>query len=559
MVRIQGKGVSAGIGMGQLRFYCGASEAINKSIAQDADVQWQRFGEAQAVAAKQLGDLAEKARREAGEDAALLFETHQMMIGDEDYEAAVERMIREEKLIAEAAVSCTGEQFAAMFESMDDSYMRSRAADVRDVTNRMIEILCGKSESGMAFDMPVVLAAEDLAPSQTIQLDRTKILGLITVKGSAFSHTAILARALGIPAVVGVGEELGMEYEGHQVIIDGDSGGVIIDPDEKTHKRMLERKEEQLAYQKMLEALKGKQSVTCDGQRIRVCCNIGSVEDVHSVLANDGEGIGLLRSEFLYLNAKDYPSEEEQFEAYKAVLSRMDGREVIIRTCDIGADKQIDYLKLPREENPALGLRALRLSLSRPDVLRTQLRALYRASVYGNLGIMFPMVVSVWEVREVKHLIERVKAELREEGVSYSDAVKIGVMIETPAAAMISDLLACEVDFFSCGTNDLTQYTLACDRYSSLGRFYDPHHLAVLRLIRLVVDNAHKRGVWVGVCGELGADPDMTQTLLAIGVDELSVSPHAVLPVRSAVRCADMRRTRAMILGALDSGEALHL
>ena len=559
MVRIQGKGVSAGIGMGQLRFYRGASEAINKSIAQDTDAQWQRFRAAQAVAAKQLGDLAEKARREAGEDAALLFETHRMMIGDEDYVAAVERMIREEKLIAEAAVSCTGDQFAAMFESMDDSYMRSRATDVRDVTSRMIEILCGKSESGMAFDMPVVLAAEDLAPSQTIQLDRTKILGLITAKGSAFSHTAILARALGIPAVVGVGEELGMEYEGHQVIIDGDSGGVIIDPDEKIHKRMLERKEEQLAYQKMLEALKGKQSVTCDGQRIRVCCNIGSVEDVHSVLANDGEGIGLLRSEFLYLNAKDYPSEEEQFEAYKAVLSRMDGREVIIRTCDIGADKQIDYLKLPREENPALGLRALRLSLSRPDVLRTQLRALYRASVYGNLGIMFPMVVSVWEVREVKHLIERVKAELREEGVSYSDAVKIGVMIETPAAAMISDLLAREVDFFSCGTNDLTQYTLACDRYSSLGRFYDPHHLAVLRLIRLVVDNAHKRGVWVGVCGELGADPDMTQTLLAIGVDELSVSPHAVLPVRSAVRCADMSRTRTVILGALDSGEALHL
>jgi len=557
---IQGKGVSAGVAMGPLYFYRRTAAEARFYTVEDTDTQWRRFKDAQAAAIGQLGELAEKARQEAGEDAALLFETHQMMAQDMDYEASVEGMIKEEKLGAEIAVSRTGDMFAQMFAQMDDSYMQSRAADVKDVSRRIIAVLCGAVQGGIASDMPVLLAADDLAPSETIQLDKRKILGFVTACGSGSSHTAILARAMGIPAVVGMGDRLKMEYEGHPAIIDGGTGAVIIDPDEETRACMMKTREEQLAFRKTLESLRGQPNETKDGQKIRVCCNIGSPEEVHAVLENDGDGVGLLRSEFLYLNAKTYPTEDEQFEAYKAVLSDMDGREVIIRTCDIGADKRIDYFDLPKEENPAMGMRALRISLSRLDFFRTQLRALYRASVCGRLGIMFPMVASVWEIREVKKLIERVKAELREEGVSYSEHVKIGVMIETPAAAVMSDRLAGEVDFFSCGTNDLTQYTLACDRQrSDLGRFYDPYHPAVLRLIRMVVENAHKSGVWVGVCGELGADMEMTETFLAIGVDELSVSPRAVLPLRSVIRNTDMSGKRAKILEALETGDTQQL
>ena len=482
------------------------------------------------------------------------------MAEDMDYEESIEGIIKEEGLNAEIAVSRTSEQFAEMFESMDDSYMQARAADVKDVSGRIIAILCGVVQGGIASEVPVLLAADDLAPSETIQLDKSKILGFITAHGSGSSHTAILARTMGIPAIVGMGDSLKMEYEGRNVIVDGGTGAVVIDPDDETRERMMKKHEEQLEFQKMLETLKGQENVTKDGQKIRVYCNIGSVEDVHSVLANDGNGIGLFRSEFLYLDSKTYPTEEEQFEAYKAVLSQMDGREVVIRTCDIGADKQIDYFELPKEENPAMGMRALRISLSRPDFFRTQLRALYRASAYGKLAIMFPMVTSVWEVRETKKLIESVKAELRAQGVPYSEHVEIGVMIETPAAAMMSDRLAREVDFFSCGTNDLTQYTLACDRQNNdLGRFYDPHHPAVLRLIKMVVDNAHKNGIWVGICGELGADLEMTETFLAIGVDELSVSPRAVLPLRNVIRNTDMTEKREKILEALDSDDTQHL
>ena len=552
MITIQGKGVSTGIGMGPLYFYRRASAEIKLRVIEDVEAEWQRFKDAQAVAIEQLGELAEKAREEAGDDAAFLFETHQMMAEDMDYEEAIEGIIKEEKLNAEIAVSRTSDQFAEMFEMMDDSYMQARAADVKDVSSRIIAVLCGAQSRGIDSDVPVLLAADDLAPSETIQLDKSKILGFITAQGSGSSHTAILARTMGIPAIVGMGDSLKMEYEGRQVVVDGGTGAVVIDPDEETLSRMLAKREEQLAFQKMLETLKGQENVTKDGKKIRVYCNIGSPEDVHAVLSNDGDGIGLFRSEFLYLNSATYPTEDEQFEAYKAVLSEMNGREVIIRTCDIGADKQIDYFELPKEENPAMGMRALRISLSRMDFFRTQLRALYRASAYGKLGIMFPMVTSVWEVREAKKLCESVKAELRAEGVPYSEHVEIGIMIETPAAAVMSDRLAKEVDFFSCGTNDLTQYTLACDRQNNdLGRFYDPHHPAVLRLIKMVVDNAHRNGIWVGICGELGADLDLTETFLAIGVDELSVSPRAVLPLRNAIRNTDMSDKTEKILDAL--------
>ncbi len=556
MITIQGKGVSTGIGMGPLYCYRRAKAEIKQYTVDDTQAEWQRFKDAQAVAMAQLGELAEKARAEAGDEAALLFETHQMMAEDLDYEEAIQDLIENEAWNAEAAVSEIAGQFHDMFASMDDEYMRGRAADVKDVSGRILNILCGVVQGGINSDVPVLLASDDLAPSETIQLDKSKILGFITSYGSSSSHTAILARTMGIPAIVGLGDQLDVIYEGRQVVVDGATGAVIIDPTDDVMADFVAKREEQLRQRALLETLKGQENITKDGKKIRVYCNIGSPEDMDAVKMNDGGGIGLFRSEFLYLNSATYPTEDEQFEAYKAVLTGMGDKEVIIRTCDIGADKQIDYFELPKEENPAMGMRALRISLSRPGFFRTQLRALYRASAYGNLGIMFPMVTSVWEVRETKKLIESVKKELHDEGIPYSDHVEIGVMIETPAAAIISDRLAKEVDFFSCGTNDLTQYTLACDRQNNdLGRFYDPHHLSVVRLLKLVVENAHKNGVWVGICGELGADLEMTETFLAIGVDELSVSPRAVLPLRNKIRSLDMTEATARILAEID-GEA---
>ena len=553
MITIQGKGVSSGIGMGPLYFYRRAKAEIKRYTVDDRQTEWLRFKGAQSVAMDQLGDLAEKAREEAGDEAAMLFETHQMMAEDLDYEEAIQALITEDGLNAEAAVCDTAEQFAAMFEAMDDEYMKGRAADVKDVSSRIISILCSVVQGCIDSDVPVLLASDDLAPSETIQLDKSKILGFITSFGSSSSHTAILARTMGIPAIVGLGDQLDPIYEGRQVVVDGATGAVIIDPTEAVFADFVAKREEQMQQRAMLETLKGQENVTKDGQKVRVYCNIGSPEDVDAIKVNDGSGIGLFRSEFLYLNSSTYPTEEEQFEAYKAVLTGMGDKEVIIRTCDIGADKQIDYFELPKEENPAMGMRALRISLSRPGFFRTQLRALYRASAYGNLGIMFPMVTSVWEVRETKKLIESVKKELQEEGIPYSEHVEIGVMIETPAAAIISDRLAKEVDFFSCGTNDLTQYTLACDRQNNdLGRFYDPHHLSVVRLLKMVVENAHRNGIWVGICGELGADLDMTETFLAIGVDELSVTPRAVLPLRNKIRSLDMGSVREQILAEIE-------
>ena len=552
MITIQGKGVSAGVGVGPLYFYRRATVEIHNTTVEDTDAEWHRFKGAQTGAVEQLGVLAEQARAEAGDEAAMLFETHQMMAEDLDYEEAIEDLIINQKLNAEAAVSQVAEQFAAMFAAMDDTYMQARAADVQDVSQRIIGILCGVVQGGIASDVPVLLAADDLAPSETIQLDKSKILGFITAGGSGSSHTAILARTMGIPAIVGMGDALKPEYEGRQAIADGSTGALVIDPDDETRDRLLKKREEQLRLQRLLETLKGQENVTKDGKTVRIYCNIGSPEDVHAVQVNDGGGIGLFRSEFLYLNTKDYPTEDEQFNAYKQVLSDMDGKEVIIRTLDIGADKQIGYFNLPKEDNPAMGMRALRICLNRPEIFRVQLRALFRASAYGKLGIMFPMLTSVWEVREAKRMCEEVKRDLKHEGIPYSDDVKIGVMIETPAAAMISDRLAKEVDFFSIGTNDLTQYTLACDRQNNdLGRFYNPHHPAVLRLIQMVTENAHKNGIWVGICGELGADLTLTETFLAIGVDELSVTPRAVLPLRNAVRMTDTRETSQRILDDL--------
>ncbi len=556
MITIQGKGVSTGVAAGPLYFYQRAKSTITRYQITDLEAEWARFKAAQAKAIDQLGVLAEKAREEAGDEAALLFETHQMMCEDLDYEEAIENGIKEELRNAEAVVTDVAAQFAEMFASMDDTYMQARAADVKDVSSRIIGILSGVVQGGIDSDVPVVLAADDLAPSETVQLDKSKILGFVTAAGSGSSHTAILARTMGIPAIVGVGEQLKPEYEGRSVIIDGGTGNVVVDPDDPTRERLMAKRAELIKRQELLNQLKGLPNESKDGQKVRIYCNIGNPEDVHAVLENDGAGIGLFRSEFLYLNCDDYPSEDYQFEAYKKVLADMGGKEVVIRTLDIGADKMIGYFNLPHEENPALGNRALRICLNRPEIFKTQLRALYRASAYGKLSIMFPMVTSVWEVKEAKKMCELVMKELKAEGIPYSDEVDVGIMIETPAAAVISDRLAKIVDFFSIGTNDLTQYTLACDRQNNdLGRFFNAHHPAVLRLIKIVAANAHKEGIWCGICGELGADLELTETFLSIGVDELSVSPRAVLPLRQKVRETTVSLVRDKIVADLMSDE----
>ena len=556
MISIQGKGVSTGVAMGPLYYYQRAKSVIRRITVVDTAAEWDRFKAAQKKAIEQLGELYEKALKEAGEEAAFLFETHQMMAEDDDYVEAIEGLIKEEQLNAEAAVTDTAAQFADMFAQMEDTYMQARAADVKDVSGRIIGILTGVVQGGIDSPVPVILAADDLAPSETVQLDKSKILAFVTEGGSGSSHTAILARTMGIPAIIGVGDQLKPEYEGRDCIVDGATGTVILDADEATKAVMMAKREEQLKRQKLLEQLKGQPNVTKDGQSIKVFCNIGNPEDVPVVLSNDGGGVGLFRSEFLYLNCSDYPSEDYQFEAYKKVLSDMGGKEVVIRTLDIGADKQIDYFEMPKEENPALGNRALRICLNRPEIFKTQLRALYRASAFGKLGIMFPMVTSVWEVKEAKKMCELVKKELTAEGKPFADDVQIGIMIETPAAAVMSDRLAKLVDFFSCGTNDLTQYTLACDRQNNdLGRFFNPHHPAVLRLLKMVCDNAHKNGVWVGICGELGADLELTETFLSIGIDELSVSPRSVLPLRQKIRETTVGDVKEKILADLFSDE----
>lgn len=540
MEQIFGKGVSKGVAAGPISFYRRPSGEIPRRSVTDTAAELARFHDACETAKEQLGALHDKALAEAGEDAAMLFEAHQMMLDDLDFVESIEGLIENDRLNAEAAVSDTGAQFAEMFAAMDDSYMQARAADIRDIATRVVGILTGEGESGIVSDVPCIVAADDLAPSETVQLDKSLILGFITAGGSANSHTAILARTMGIPAIIGAGDALQAEMEGKYAIIDGQTGETVIEPDDAERERLLKKQAKEKALKELLDQLKGKPNETRDGRNVMVYCNIGSPADIDAVLQNDGGGIGLFRSEFLYLQGSDYPTEDEQFEAYKTVAERMGGRRVIIRTLDIGADKQADYFHLDKEENPAMGLRAIRICLTRPEVFRTQLRALYRASAYGKIAIMFPMITSVWEVQEIKRICRNIRAELTEEGVPMADKVELGIMIETPAAVMMSAELAREVDFFSVGTNDLTQYTLAVDRQGvGLDRFFDAHHPAVLRMLRMTAENAHRAGIWIGICGELGADAELTETFLSMGIDELSVSPSAVLPLRSAIRSID--------------------
>lgn len=533
---IQGQGVSKGIEQGTIYFYHRAAAQVEMRTGADEQEERARLERAKERTAQQLSDMAEKAREEAGDEAAVLFETHAMFLEDEDYTGAMDELLAQ-GFNAEYAVDQAGQEFAAMLASMDDPYMQARAADIKDVTGRILNNLMGVVAGGIDSDVPVILCADDLAPSETIQLDKKKILAIATQKGSGNSHTAILARTMGIPAVCGLGEDFNEDFHGKQAYIVGETGQVILEPDEETLLSLKARHAKQEETRELMRSMVGQKDVTLDGKRVNVYCNIGSPEDVASVLANDGQGIGLFRSEFLYLASEDYPTEEEQFRAYKEVAAAMNGKRVIIRTLDIGADKQVDYFHLHKEENPAMGLRAIRICLNRPEVFRTQLRALYRASAYGKIAIMFPMIASVWEVKECRRACQRVMDELTAEGIPFNPDTEIGIMIETPAAVFIADELAQLVDFFSVGTNDLTQYTLACDRQcNDLGKFFDPHHPALLRALKMTADAAHQAGIWIGICGELGADLSLLPTFLAMGIDELSVTPTAVLPLRAAIR-----------------------
>ena len=537
MITICGKSVFGGVSIGKLMFYKRKDKVIKRTHVDNVDEEWARFQKAKDTAVAQLKGLYEKALEDVGEANAMIFEIHQMMLEDLDYLESIENIIRTQEVNAEFAVATTADNFQKMFAAMDDAYMQGRAADVKDVSERVLDILCGVSAGMGEMNEPCIIAADDLAPSETVQLDKSKVLGFATMYGSSNSHTAILARTMNIPAVIGLGENLLQEYDGRDAIIDGFTGTLYIDPDEETMKEMQDKRAKDLEQKALLEQLKGKENVTKSGQKINVYANIGNVSDVGAVLKNDAGGIGLFRSEFLYLENSDFPTEEQQFSVYKQVAENMAGKKVIIRTLDIGADKQVDYFGLDKEDNPALGYRAIRICLTRPEIFKTQLRALYRAAVYGNISIMFPMIISVKEVLRIKEIIAEVKEELKNEGIPYKEDVELGIMIETPASVMISRELAKEVDFFSVGTNDLTQYTLAIDRQNSkLDEFYDPHHPAVLAMIKMAAENAHAEGAWIGICGELGADLELTEEFLKMGLDELSVSPSMVLPLRKRIR-----------------------
>lgn len=549
MITISGKSVCAGVAFGSVFVFSREESTIKRRHIESSDEEISRFESARKKAIEELGMLYEKAISEVGEANAMIFQIHQMMLEDLDYIESIKNIITDQLINAETAVGQTCDNFVQMFKAMDDDYMRERSADVKDVSERLIKILSGKDKGGIVASEPVIIIADDLAPSETVQFDKNKILAFVTENGSTNSHTSILARMMNIPAIIGAQGSLKAEFDGKQAVVDGFTGTIYIDPDHDTINKMTQKKKEIEEQTKLLELLKGRKSITKDGQHIDLCANIGNVHDIGSVLKNDAEGIGLFRSEFLYLESKDYPSEDVQFGAYKEVLSKMVNKRVIIRTLDIGADKQVDYFDMPKEENPAMGIRAIRICLQRPDIFKTQLRALYRASVFGRLAIMFPMITSEWEILKVLEIIEEVKKELESEGISYSDNIELGCMIETPAAAVISDVLAKHLDFFSIGTNDLTQYTLAADRQNpNIGDFCDTHHIAVLRLINTVVQNAHKNGTWVGICGELGADLALTDVFLAMGVDELSVTPSTVLPIRKKVIETDVSAIKDKVL-----------
>ena len=536
----KGKSVFGGIAIGKISVYKKDEQLVKRVKIEDADAEMERYTDARNIAAAQLQKLYDKALKEVGEANAANFEVHQMMLEDEDYNESVENIIHSQMVNAEYAVASTADNFAQMFEAMDDDYMRGRAADVRDISERVITVLAGGAGSGLDSDEPVIIAADDLAPSETVQLDKDKVLSFVTAHGSENSHTAILARTMGIPALIGTGIDLDETVDGKLGIVDGTNGVVYVDPDAELLEEMKKKQQEEQEKKRLLQTLKGKENITLDGQKVMLYANVGNIKDLGIALQNDAGGIGLFRSEFIYLGQDHYPTEEEQFQIYKTVAETMAGRRVIIRTLDIGADKQCDYFELDKEDNPAMGLRAIRICLTRPEIFKTQLRALFRASVYGNINIMYPMIISVDEVRQIKTIVEEVKAELTEQGIEYGNPAQ-GIMIETPAAVMMRRELAEEVDFFSIGTNDLTQYTLAIDRQNSkLDKFFDSHHPAVLRMIQMTVENAHKAGIWCGICGELGADQALTKDFLAMGVDELSVSPGSILPLRKIILETDV-------------------
>lgn len=544
MKKFQGKGVYGAVAVGKISLLKKADASVKRVRVVDTDNEKTRFEQAKTLAVEQLQEIYDKALKEVGEANAAIFEIHQMMLDDEDYNDSINNIIDSQSVNAEYAVAITADNFADMFAAMDDAYMNARAADVRDISNRLINILSGNVSVENESDEKVIICASDLAPSETVALDKDKVLAFVTAHGSSNSHTAILARNMNIPAIIGAGDEFLNEIkDGDEAIVDGYTGEIFVKPDEETRLKLLEKQRADEEKKRLLQELKGKENITLDGKKINVYANIGSVNDIGKVLANDAGGIGLFRSEFLYLENSDYPTEEQQFNAYKKVLESMAGKKVIIRTLDIGADKKCDYFNLKPEENPALGYRAIRICLTRPEVFKTQLRALYRASVFGNLGIMFPMITSVSELEKILSICDEVKSELKSQSIEFSDKIELGIMIETPAAGIISDKLAPMVDFFSVGTNDLTQYTLACDRQNpDIEQFVDTHHEAILRLIEMSAENAHKHGTWIGICGELGADTTLTETFLRMGIDELSVSPTFVLKVRDAVRSVDLSK-----------------
>lgn len=536
MNKYTGKSVFGGIAIGKIMVYEKGEHQVKRVKVTDAEAEKNRYYEAVETAFKQLGELHDKALREVGEANAAIFEIHQMMLEDDDYKESVEHIIESQMVNAEYAIAQTGDNFSQMFAAMDDEYMRGRAADVKDITERLLGILSGNTGSGVDADEPVIMVAEDLAPSETVQMDKSKILSFVTQKGSVNSHTAILARTMGIPALIGSDIVIDESLNGKQGVVDGTNGVVYIEPDEATLSAMQEEQRKDNEKKALLQELKGKEDVTLDGKKIKLYSNIGNIKDLANVIANDAAGIGLFRSEFIYLESDTFPTEEEQFNIYRTVAESMAGKLVIIRTLDIGADKQCDYFGLDKEDNPALGLRAIRICLTRPEIFKTQLRALYRASAYGNISIMYPMIISEQEVDKIKVIENEVKAELTEQGIEFGNP-KSGIMIETPAAVIMSRQLAKKVDFFSIGTNDLTQYTLAIDRQNTkLDDFYDAHHPAIIAMIRMVVENAHAEGIWAGICGELGADTTLTEEFLKMGVDELSVSAGKVLAVRKVIR-----------------------
>lgn len=540
-----GKSVFGGIAIGRISVYKKGEQQVKRNRITDIDAELGRFEDAKKTAIRQLQGLYDKALKEVGAANAAIFEVHQMMLDDGDYNESIANIIKSQEVNAEYAVASTGDNFSQMFAAMEDDYMRARAADIKDISERIISILSGKGDRVIGADEPAIIVADDLAPSETVQLDKDLVLSFVTVHGSLNSHTAILARTMAIPALVGAPLPLDESVDGKLGIVDGGAGVIYVDPDEKTLETMKKKQQEEFQKKELLQSLKGKENITLDGQKMMLYANIGNIKDLATVLQNDAGGIGLFRSEFIYLESEDYPTEEEQFLIYKQVAETMAGRRVIIRTLDIGADKQCDYFEMEQEENPAMGCRAIRICLTRPEIFKTQLRALFRASAYGNIAIMYPMITSVREVQKIKEIVAEVKAEMDSAGIPYGNPEQ-GIMIETPAAVIVGDELAKEVDFFSIGTNDLTQYTLAIDRQNTkLDEFYDPHHPAILRMISMVVESAHKAGIWAGICGELGADQTLTKEFLAMGVDELSVSPGSILPIRKIIMETDVAKYKA--------------